>query len=97
MIDGWRGSTDNGGNNMRTASGKCTPVAALAPTAKLALGAALAAIGGTSILLSLTLGWTELPGPWSFILGFCGGLSGGAGVALAVCGLVRFSARGRRQ
>lgn len=68
-----------------------SPIARLGPFQKLALGSALAAVGGTIIILSLLLGWNELSRPWSFLIGFCGGLTGGAGAALAVCGLVRLA------
>ena len=54
---------------------------------KLAVGAALATIGGLGIVLSLVLGWTSLPRPWSFIVGFGFGLSAGLGSALAIAGL----------
>jgi hypothetical protein len=73
---------------MRTALTERWPVARLSTIQKLALGAALATIGGVSIMLSLLFGWNELARPWSFIIGFGGGLVGGSGVALALCGLV---------
>lgn len=72
---------------MRTSLTACEPLAGLASVHKLALGSALAAVGGTVIVLSLLLGWNQLPRPWSFLVGFTGGLSGGAGTAIAVCGL----------
>jgi hypothetical protein len=70
-----------------------SPLARLGPFSKLALGSALAAVGGTIIILSFLLGWNESPRPWSFLIGFCGGLSGGAGASLAACGLVRLARR----
>jgi hypothetical protein len=53
------------------------------------LGSALATAGATSIVLSLALGWSELPRPWSFLIGLAGGLAAGGGCALALCGLAR--------
>ena len=74
---------------MRTASTTHLPIARLSTVQKLALGSSLATIGGTSIMLSLLFGWNELARPWSFIIGFAGGLTGGIGVALVLCALVR--------
>lgn len=82
---------------MQTALTTRGPVARLSITQRLALGSALAAIGGASIMLSLLLGWNELARPWSFIIGFAGGLTGGGGVALAVSGLLRCAPDSRRQ
>jgi len=72
---------------MRTAMTSHAPLARLSPVQRLALGSALAAVGGATIMLSLLFGWNELARPWSFLVGFAGGLTGGAGVAIAVCGL----------
>jgi hypothetical protein len=80
---------------MQTALTTRGPVARLSTTRKIALGSALAAIGGASIMLSLMLGWNELARPWSFIIGFAGGLTGGAGVALALCGLLQCAREAR--
>jgi hypothetical protein len=72
---------------MRTALTRNSPLAGLSPVHRLVLGSALATIGGATIMLSLLLGWNELARPWGFLVGFAGGLTGGAGVAIAVCGL----------
>jgi len=76
---------------MRTSIASCSPLAGLSPAHKMALGSVLAVVGGTTITLSLLLGWYELARPWSLLLGFAGGLAGGVGAALAVCGLVRYA------
>jgi hypothetical protein len=55
---------------------------------KIALGSALAGVGGLGIVLSVLLGWSAAPRPWGFLLGFVVGLLAGLGVALAVSGLV---------
>ena len=78
---------------MRVSTTCSPPLAGLSPARKLALGSVLAVAGGTVITLSLLLGWGELARPWSFLIGFAGGLTGGLGVALAVCGLVHYSRR----
>jgi hypothetical protein len=80
---------------MRTLVTSTSPLARLSAVQKLALGSVLAAIGGSIIVVSLALGWTELARPWSFLLGLAGGLTGGVGVPLAICGLVRLGARAR--
>jgi hypothetical protein len=64
-----------------------TVLANMNPVKKLALGAALAALGGAGIQLSLLLGWTSLPRPWSFVAGLAVGIMAGLGVVLAVVGL----------
>jgi hypothetical protein len=56
--------------------------------AKIALGSALAGVGGLGIVLSVLLGWSAAPRPWGFLLGFVVGLLAGLGVALTVSGLV---------
>jgi hypothetical protein len=48
----------------------------------------LAGIGGLGIVLSVLLGWSAVPRPWGFLLGFVVGLLAGLGVALAVSGFV---------
>jgi predicted ABC-type sugar transport system permease subunit len=55
---------------------------------KLSLGSALAAIAGAGIALSAILGWTSLVRPWGFLVGFVLGVAAGAGVALAITGLL---------
>jgi hypothetical protein len=55
---------------------------------RISLGSALAAIGGTGIALSAILGWTALVRPWGFLLGFVLDVAAGAGVALAIAGLL---------
>ena len=82
---------------MRTAATPNPPLAGLSPVHKLALGSALAAVGGSIIVFSLLFGWNGLPRPWSFLVGLAGGLTGGAGVALAVCGLVHCARRSLRR
>lgn len=59
---------------------------------KLGIGAALAAIAGAGIAISLILDWTSLARPWGFILGFVFGVAAGTGVVLTVAGML---ARGR--
>jgi len=56
--------------------------------AKMALGSALASSGALLMVLALLLGWTSLPGPWDFLLGFATGLAAGLGTALALKGLI---------
>lgn len=56
--------------------------------AKLALGAALASVGGLLLVLSPVVGWYPLPGPWEFPVGFSTGLFAGLGAVLAIVGLV---------
>lgn len=55
--------------------------------AKVALGAALASLGGLLLVLSPVVGWHTLPGPWAFPLGFSTGLLAGFGMLLAIGGL----------
>jgi hypothetical protein len=56
--------------------------------AKVALGAALASVGGVLLVLSPAIGWYPIPGPWEFPLGFSTGLFAGLGTLLALVGLV---------
>jgi hypothetical protein len=81
---------------MRTSLLMTPPLARLTPRQRLALGSALAAVGGAIIVLSLLLGWNELPRPWSFLVGLAAGLTGGIGVPLAVCGLLHCGPRALR-
>ncbi|MBN1552133.1 hypothetical protein JW979_11710 [bacterium] len=55
---------------------------------KLALGSVLAVMGALGMVLSLVLGWSEAPRPWSFIVGFFVGLFMGLGVTLSIAGLI---------
>ena len=55
---------------------------------KISLGSALATIAGTGIALSAILGLTSLIRPWGFLLGLVLGVASGAGVALAIAGLL---------
>ena len=55
---------------------------------KIALGGALAAIGGLIMVLSPLLGWYSNPRPWVFPLGFAAGLVAGIGTVFGVDGLV---------
>jgi len=55
---------------------------------KLALGAVLSTLGALAIVLSLLLGWSEVPNPWDFLLGFSVGVVTGLGATLAVAGLI---------
>jgi hypothetical protein len=57
--------------------------------ARTGVGSVLAATGALSILLSQVLGWTELPGPWSSLIGMASGLATGTGCVLALRGLAR--------
>jgi hypothetical protein len=74
---------------MRTSITGSQPLARLSTLQKLSLGAILSILGSGVIVLSLTLGWSSLPRPWGFIIGFAAGVTGGTGVPLAVCGLVQ--------
>lgn len=56
--------------------------------AKMALGSALASIGGLLIILSPLLGFYSIPHPWASLLGFVTGLLAGVGTALAIGGLI---------
>jgi predicted ABC-type sugar transport system permease subunit len=58
---------------------------------RVAIGSALAATAGAAMIVPLLIGWEGLPRPWGFLLGLVVGLTGGTGVALAVCGLVQCS------
>jgi hypothetical protein len=58
------------------------------PQRKIALGGALAAIAGAGITLSAVLGWSSFDRPWGFGLGFVFGVASGAGVVLALSGLL---------
>lgn len=58
------------------------------PRKKLGVGSALAAMGGAGLALSAILGWTSLVRPWGFLLGFVVGVAAGAGVPLAITGLL---------
>ena len=55
---------------------------------KIPLGAALASIAGTGIALSSIFGWTSLVRPWGFLVGFVLGVAAGAGVVMAIAGLL---------
>jgi hypothetical protein len=55
--------------------------------AKVALGAAMACIGGLLLMLSPVVGWYPIPGLWEFPLGFSTGLFAGVGTILALGGL----------
>jgi hypothetical protein len=61
---------------------------------KLGLGSALAIIGALLIVLAPLMGWTSLPWPWDFALGFTTGLLAGMGTALAIGGLIERRRRG---
>lgn len=52
------------------------------------LGSALSAMAGAGIVLTAIFGWTSLVRPWGFLLGFVLGVAAGAGVALAIAGLL---------
>ena len=58
------------------------------PQQKISLGAALASLAGTGIALSSIFGWTSLVRPWDFLVGFVFGVAAGAGVVLAIVGLM---------
>jgi F0F1-type ATP synthase assembly protein I len=58
------------------------------PQQKISLGAALASLAGTGIALSSIFGWTSLVRPWGFLIGFIFGMAAGAGVVLAIAGLI---------
>ncbi len=55
---------------------------------KLGIGAALAAIGALAFVIGPALGFADLGGPWSFILGFVVGIVAGLGSVLTVSGLI---------
>ena len=55
---------------------------------KIAMGSALAVIGASGMALSIILEWTSMARPWGFLLGFAVGICAGAGVALAIAGLL---------
>ena len=55
---------------------------------KISLGSVLASLAGTGIALSTILGWSSLVRPWGFLVGFVLGVAAGAGVVLAVAGLL---------
>lgn len=57
--------------------------------ARLAIGAMLSVAGALGVYLSLTLGWSEAPRPWSFLLGFAAGVLCGLGATLVVAGLLK--------
>ena len=55
---------------------------------KLAVGSVLAVTGGILVVLAPLMGWSSLPGPWDFLLGFVTGLLAGLGATLTIAGLV---------
>ena len=55
---------------------------------KISFGSALASIAGAGIALSAIFGWTSLVRPWGFLVGFVLGVAAGAGVVLAIAGLL---------
>jgi len=55
---------------------------------KISIGSALASISGTGIALSAIFGWSSLDRPWGFLVGFVLGVAAGAGVVLAITGLL---------
>jgi predicted ABC-type sugar transport system permease subunit len=55
---------------------------------KLAVGSLLAIIGAFGIVAGPMLEWSSFERPWSFLLGFVFGVSGGAGVAIGIHGLI---------
>jgi hypothetical protein len=55
---------------------------------KLGIGAALATAGALGILIGPSLGFADIRGPWSFLLGFVVGIMAGMGAALSVSGLI---------
>jgi hypothetical protein len=55
---------------------------------KMAFGALLSICGGIGIVLGPSFGLADLGRPWSFIIGFAVGVSGGIGAVLAICGLI---------
>ena len=55
---------------------------------KMAMGSALAFIGGLLIFLSPLVGLYSFPRPWDCLLGFVTGLLAGLGAALAIGGLI---------
>jgi hypothetical protein len=56
---------------------------------KLGLGSMLAVFGAFGIIIFPILGWSKVPSPWDFILGFLFGVSSGAGVALAIHAMIQ--------
>ncbi len=60
----------------------------ISPQTKLALGSTLSTVAALGIVLTLLLGWTAVPSPWVFLLGFANGVSAGFGATLAVAGLI---------
>jgi len=54
---------------------------------RLAIGAAIAFLGGAGIIIGPLLGLSEFARSWSFILGFIFGVIGGVGAALTLVGL----------
>jgi len=55
---------------------------------KISFGSVLASFAGTGIALSTIFGWTSLDRPWGFLVGFVLGIAAGAGVVLAIAGLL---------
>jgi hypothetical protein len=55
---------------------------------KRAVGSLLAIIGAFGIVAGPMLGWSSFERPWSFVLGFVFGVSGGAGAAIGIHGLI---------
>lgn len=73
---------------MRTPFLEGPPAADVSSGLKLALGATLGLTGGAIVVLSMLYGWTGLTRPWNFLIGLAGGLTGGVGAAMSVCGLI---------
>ena len=55
---------------------------------KISLGSTLASMAGAGIALSAIFDWTLFARPWSFLVGFVLGVAAGAGVVLAISGLL---------
>ena len=55
---------------------------------KLAVGSALASLGGAGIVVGALLGAGQLGRPWSFLVGFVLGVATGIGSVLTISGLV---------
>jgi hypothetical protein len=55
---------------------------------KIGIGSVLSTFGALGILLSPILGWTAVPQPWGFLLGFAFGAVAGLGATLTITGLI---------
>lgn len=60
----------------------------MSTSTKIGLGSAMSTVAALVLVLSLFFGWTEVPPPWDFLLGFVNGIMAGLGATLSIAGLL---------